>query len=146
MSESDRVQVKKKEVMKILESIVKEKKKNKKMFIKYRKRHNVLRVGTHCCNGISVSSLITSVATVNPITVIVGLIFGSCSSIGSSLNDSMDNLNKFLVTRTTYNQLSDLEREIRSVLLKNHLTSDDLSNLIDDTNHRISLIQDSSLF
>ena len=100
----------------------------------------------HTSNAISVSSLITSVATVNPIGVIIGLIFGSCSSVGSAVNDSLSNLDKYLTTRTTFQQYSNLEREIRSVLLKNHLTSEDLDDLIEDTNHKISLIQDSSLF
>lgn len=145
IEKEDRIELKKKEVLKILTDIVKEKNNNKKLFIKYRRRNNFFKTMAHTSNAISVSSLITSVATINPIGVIVGLVFGSCSSIGSAINDSLSNLDKYLVTRTTWTQYSNLEREIRSVLLKNHLSSDDLDDLITDTNHKISLIQDSSL-
>ena len=142
----DRIELKKKEVFKMLKEIVDEKNKNKKLFVKYRRRNNFLKTLCHGANAISVSSLITSVATINPIGVIFGLIFGSCSSIGSAVNDSLSNLDKYLTTRTTWQQYSNLEREIRAILLKNHLSSDDLDDLINDTNHKISLIQDSSLF
>jgi hypothetical protein len=146
IEKQDRIQIKKNEVFKMLKEIVNEKNKNKKLFIKYRRRNNFLKTVCHGANAISVSSLITSVATVNPIGVIIGLIFGSCSSVGSAVNDSLSNLDKYLTTRTTFQQYSNLEREIRSVLLKNHLSSEDLDDLIEDTNHKISLIQDSSLF
>lgn len=146
IKKEDRIQIKKNEVFKMLNEIVNEKNKNKKLFIKYRRRNNFFKTMAHTSNAISVSSLITSVATVNPIGVIIGLIFGSCSSVGSAVNDSLSNLDKYLTTRTTFQQYSNLEREIRSVLLKNHLTSEDLDDLIEDTNHKISLIQDSSLF
>lgn len=146
IEKEDRIKIKKNEVFKMLKEIVDEKNKNKKLFIKYRRRNNFLKTVCHGANAISVSSLITSVATVNPIGVIIGLIFGSCSSVGSAINDSLSNLDKYLTTRTTFQQYSNLEREIRSVLLKNHLSSEDLDDLIEDTNHKISLIQDSSLF
>jgi len=145
IKKEDRIQIKKKEVLKILKEIVDEKNKNKKLFIKYRRRNNFFKTMAHTSNAISVSSLITSVATINPIGVLIGLIFGSCSSIGSAVNDSLSNLDKYLTTRTSWQQYSNLERELRAVLLKNHLTSDDLDDLLEDTNHKISLIQDSSL-
>ena len=146
IEKEDRIQIKKNEVFKMLGEIVDEKNKNKKLFIKYRRRNNFLKTVCHGANAISVSSLITSVATLNPIGGIIGLIFGSCSAVGSAVNDSLSNLDKYLTTRTTWQQYSNLEREIRSVLLKNHLSSEDLDDLIEDTNHKISLIQDSSLF
>ncbi len=142
----DRIDLKKQAIAEILQTIVVDKNKNKKASIKFRKRCNFMKSFTHFCNAVAVSSLITSVSTINPFALIVGSVFASCSAVGSAVNDSMDNQNKYLTTRTTYNQLSNLERETRSVLLKNHLTSEQLDDLLENLNHQISLIQDSSLF
>ena len=52
---------------------------------------------------------------------------------------------KFESCKTTVNQLSDLERETRAVLARNHLEKKDFESILDDMNMRISLIEDSSL-
>jgi hypothetical protein len=51
---------------------------------------------------------------------------------------------KYESYKTSYTQLSDLEREARIVLVKNHLSGEDLSNLLNEVNQRLSLIEDSS--
>ena len=114
--------------------------------MKYRKRSNLFKTSIHFCNAVSISSLITSVATINPFTLIVGLSCGSMSTIGSAINDSMNYDTKYQTTRTTYLQLSNLEREIRHILLKNHLSSEDLDELIENIDNKLGLINDSSLF
>lgn len=142
----DKIETKKKAVYDLLKTIVDEKNRNKKKMIRYRKLSNFLKTSTHFCNAVSISSLITSIATVNPIALILGASFASCSTIGTALHDSMNNETKYQITRTSYLQLSNLERESRAVLLKNHLTSEQIDDLINDMNHRIALINDSTLF
>jgi hypothetical protein len=144
--ERDNLIKKKKKVLdELLNEIVKEKTKNKKLWRKYKKRDNNLKVSIHTCNAISISSIVSGIASINPIGIIIGLIFGSCSTIGSSINDSCNFNEKHYSCKSTACQLSDLEREIKAVLIRNHLTSSQIDTLIDDTNHRLSLIQDSSI-
>lgn len=146
ISSEDRIDIKKKAILEQLKIIVDEKNRNKKLMIRYRKRNNFFKTSTHFSNAVSISSLFTSMATLNPFTLILGSVFASCSTIGSAINDSMNNETKYQTTRTTYLQLSNLERDTRGILLRNHLTSDQLDELLSDLNHRIGLIADSSLF
>ena len=97
------------------------------------------------CGAISISNLFVSVATVNPVTLIIGSVFASVNTVGSAVKRVVDIKAKFESCKTTVNQLSDLERETRAVLARNHLEKKDLESILDDMNMRISLIEDSSL-
>ena len=97
------------------------------------------------CGAISISNLFVSVATVNPVTLIVGSVFATVNTVGSAVKRVVDIKAKFESCKTTVNQLSDLERETRAVLSRNHLEKKDLESILDDMNMRISLIEDSSL-
>lgn len=97
------------------------------------------------CSAISVSNLLITVATINPVTLIIGSVFASVNAIGSAVKRVVDIKSKFESCKTTVNQLSDLERETRAVLARNHLEKKDLESILDDMNNRISLIEDSSL-
>lgn len=97
------------------------------------------------CGAISISNLFVSVATINPITLIIGSVFASINAVGSAVKRVVDVKSKFESCKTTVNQLSDLERETRAVLARNHLEKKDLESILDDMNVRISLIEDSSL-
>ena len=96
------------------------------------------------CGAISISNLFVSVATINPITLIIGSVFASVNTIGSAVKRVIDIKAKYESCKTTVNQLSDLERETRAVLARNHLEKKDLEDILDDMNIRISLIEDSS--
>ena len=97
------------------------------------------------CGAISISNLFVSVATVNPVTLIVGSVFATVNTVGSAVKRVVDIQSKFESCKTTVNQLSDLERETRAVLSRNHLEKKDLESILDGMNMRISLIEDSSL-
>ena len=97
------------------------------------------------CGAIAVSSLVATIATINPITLIVGAVFTSVSTVGGAMKRVYNTQGKYESCKTTFNQLSDLERESRAVLVRNHLESTDLQNLLDDINNRLSLIEDTSL-
>jgi hypothetical protein len=139
------IERKKKLINDLIDDIVKQKIQNYKLYTKYRKRHNFFSCCINTSNAISVSSLLSSLPTANPIGLIIGSSFAGISSIGTAINTAQSNLDKYLVSRTSYNQLGDLERTIRSQIIRNHLTSLDCDNIIQEINHTISLINDSSL-
>ena len=97
------------------------------------------------CGAISISNLFVTMATVNPVTLIVGSVFATVNTVGSAVKRVVDIKAKYESCKTTVNQLSDLERETRAVLARNHLEKKDLESILDDMNMRISLIEDSSL-
>lgn len=97
------------------------------------------------CGAISVSNLFVTVATINPVTLIIGSVFASVNAVGSAIKRVVDVKAKFESCKTTVNQLSELDRETRAVLARNHLEKKDLQNILDDVNHRLSLIEDSAL-
>ena len=97
------------------------------------------------CGAISISNLFVTMATVNPVTLIVGSVFATVNTVGSAVKRVVDIKAKFESCKTTVNQLSDLERETRAVLSRNHLEKKDLESILDDMNMCISLIEDSSL-
>ena len=97
------------------------------------------------CGAISISNLFVTMATINPVTLIVGSVFATVNTVGSAVKRVVDIKAKYESCKTTVNQLSDLERETRAVLARNHLEKKDLESILDDMNMRISLIEDSSL-
>lgn len=128
----------------LLKEIVQEKDKQKKQLIKYRRRNNFLKGLTHFANAVSVSSLLSSFAT-NIIGVIVGSACATISTSASAINDGMNNQDKHLTSRTTYNQLSNLERNTRAQLIRNHLDSQQIDDMVTDINHQLALINDTIL-
>jgi hypothetical protein len=133
---------KKKVINDILIDISKDKNKYMILWKKFKKRDNIIKSSVHVCNALSISSLVSAFASLNPVGVILGLIFGSCSSVGSTLNDSCSYNEKYYSCKMSAGQIADLEREIKAILIKNHLTSAQLDNLIETTNYRLSLIYD----
>ena len=129
---------------KLLHEIVLEKDKQKKQLIKYRRRNNFLKGLTHFANAVSVSSLLSSFAT-NIIGVIIGSTCATISTSASAINDGMNNVDKHLTSRTTYNQLSNLERNTRAQLIRNHLSSEQIDDMVSDINHQLALINDTIL-
>ena len=143
--ETSQIEKKKKLINELLDDVVNQKMQNYKLYTKYRKRFNFFSCCINTTNAVSVSSLISSLPTANPIGLAVGTGCASLSAIGSAMNTSMNNQDKYLVCRNSYNQLGDLERTIRSQLIRNHLKSSDCDEIILEINHTISLINDSSL-
>ena len=117
----------------------------KKMAKRIKRLDDSLEAVITGCGAVAVSSLIATIATINPITLIVGAVFTSVSTVGGAMKRVYNTQGKYESCKTTFNQLSDLERESRAVLVRNHLESTDLQNLLDDINNRLSLIEDTSL-
>ena len=129
----------------ILQSIVKRKKEYYKLMLKFKKVDDLTESFIIACGTISVSSLVTTMAMHNPTFLIVGTVFSSISTLSSAIKRSCNIILKYENFKTTYNQLSDLERDTRIVLVKNHLSSEDLTNLLNEVSQRLSLIEDSSI-
>lgn len=144
MSDTDPIKTKKVLIDKLLHEIVIEKNKQKKQLIKFRRRNNFLKGLTHFANAVSVSSLLSSFAT-NIIGVIIGSACATISTSASAINDGMNNADKHLTSRTTYNQLSNLERNTRAQLIRNHLDSQQIDSMVADINHQLNLINDTIL-
>jgi len=117
----------------------------RKRMVQLKKNDDISEAILMCCGAISISNLFVSVATVNPITLIIGSTFATINTVGSAVKRVIDIKAKFESCKTTVNQLSDLERETRAVLAGNHLEKKDLEDILDDMNIRISMIEDSSL-
>jgi len=143
-SMNDSIKNKKVLIENLLDEIVAEKIKQKKQLIKYRRRNNFLKGLTHFANAISVSSLLSSFAT-NIIGVIIGASCATISTSASAINDGQNNQDKHLTSRTTYNQLSNLERQTRAQLIRNHLDSQQIDEMVSDINHQLALINDTIL-
>jgi len=83
----------------------------------------------------------------NPHFLIVGTVLTTISTITKAvksvykLNDTIESF------KTTFQQYSDLERDLRTILYKNHLTNEEIIHILDDFNNRIhvSLIQDTAI-
>ena len=142
MRDDTNISLKKKLILDLLEEVVAEKNKQKLQSIKFRKRNNFLKTLTHFSNAISVSSLLSSFAT-NIIGIIIGSSCATISTMTTVINDSCNNQMKYLTSKTTYNQLSNLERETRASLIRNHLTTTQFDDMLSDLNHQISLINDT---
>jgi len=64
--------------------------------------------------------------------------------VGSTVKKTMGISNRWAESNGIYTALNDLSREIMILMAKNHLTSEDLDNILNDVHHRLSLIEDRS--
>ena len=132
-------------ILHLLDEVQLKKKAYRKKMIKFKKMDDASEALLMGCGAISVSSLMVTVATINPVTLVVGAVFSSINAVGSAIKRVIDVKAKYESCKTTYNQLGDLDRETRAVLVRNHLEKKDLQNILDDVIHRLSLNEDSVL-
>ena len=132
-------------IFKLLDEVQFKKNIYRKKMVKLKNLDDTSEAILMACGAISVSNLFVTVATINPVTLIIGSVFASVNAVGSAIKRVVDVKAKFESCKTTVNQLSELDRETRAVLARNHLEKKDLQNILDDVNHRLSLIEDSAL-
>ena len=117
----------------------------KEKFLSFKKINETSEAGIIFCSSLSTSVLLTTLFNMNPHFLIVGTVLTTISTIAKAvksvykLNDTIESF------KTTFQQYSDLERDLRTILYKNHLSNEDIINILDDFNNRISLIQDSAI-
>jgi hypothetical protein len=132
-------------ILALLDEVQQRKNVFRKKMVQLKKIDDTTEAILMSCGAISISNLFVTMATINPVTLIVGSVFATVNTVGSAVKRVVDIKAKFESCKTTVNQLSDLERETRAVLARNHLEKKDLESILDDMNMRISLIEDSSL-
>jgi prefoldin subunit 5 len=129
----------------LVHEISRKKVKYMKRWRKLKKVHDVTESVLICCGSIAITNLVITLALINPVTLIIGSVFSAISTVGSATKNAYRLQEKIDSLKTTYQQLSELEREVRSVLVKNHLTSEEYDQLLTDINHRLALIEDSAV-
>lgn len=117
----------------------------KKKYLKYKKIDNTTEAGIIFSSSLSSSVLLTSLLSMNPIFLIIGTSLTTISTIGKAIKSVYKLSDKIESLKTTFQQYSDLERDLRTIIYKNHLTNDDIINIIGDFNNRISLINDTAI-
>ena len=132
-------------ILKLLDEVQFKKNIYRKKMVKLKNLDDTSEAILMACGAISVSNLFVTVATINPVTLIIGSVFASVNAVGSAIKRVVDVKAKFESCKTTVNQMSELDRETRAVLARNHLEKKDLQNILDDVNHRLSLIEDTAL-
>ena len=116
-----------------------------KKMLRYKKIDDCTEAALIGCNAVAVSSLMVTLTAINPITLIIGAVFTSASSVGSAIKRVVNIVAKYENHKTSFTQLADLERETRITLARNHLTSEDLQVLLNSIAVRLSLIEDRAL-
>lgn len=132
-------------ILKLLDEVSVKKNIYRRKMVKLKTLDDTSEAVLIACGAISVSNLFVTVATINPVTLIIGSVFASVNAVGGAIKRVIDVKAKYESCKTTYNQLSDLDRETRAVLVRNHLEKKDLQHILDDVNNRLSLIEDSAL-
>lgn len=111
----------------------------------YKRKDDIYEALLMGCSTIATTNAIFTISVPNPATLIICATFGVGATLLTGLSRALSIKSRYESYRTSFNQYSDLEREIRAVLIKNHLDSKDLEILIIDIGHRLSLIEDSSI-
>jgi len=133
----------------LLNNLIKEidSKKNlyEKKTIKLKNIDNILEIVISFMSVSSTSVLIIGLTHLNPVLLICGTVLSSLSGILNAVKNVSGIQRKIEIHKTTYLNLKELSRESKIILARNHLTSDDKINLLNDISNRLSLIDDSSI-
>jgi hypothetical protein len=81
-----------------------------------------------------------------PPCLVASAVLGSIDFVIKRGQDKYNYKQKYTQHHLTMLQYKDLAREIRAVLSKNHMTSEEYQNYIEECNDKLSLIQDTQLF
>jgi hypothetical protein len=133
----------------LLNNLIKEidSKKNlyEKKTIKLKNIDSILEMIISFMSVSSTSVLIIGLTHLNPVLLICGTVLSSLSGILNAVKNVSGIQRKIEIHKTTFLNLKELSRESKIILARNHLTSDDKINLLNDISNRLSLIDDSSI-
>lgn len=129
-------------VKSILKNLSAKKDKHYKKFKKFKKITTFFKCAINGLNAVSVSSLVITLSG-NPITLVIGLVATSLSTIGSAILTGADFEGRYRSHQVSFLQYQDINRDINGRLLRNNLTSLDLDVILTELNNRIGLIEDS---
>lgn len=111
----------------------------------YKKCEDVAEAVITGCAAVASSSIIIMFMDDSPLYLIIGATFSSIATVGSIVKRVLQYNAKYDACRVSVNQLSDLFRESRALLVRTNLNSGDLQRLLENVNQRLSLIEDSGL-
>lgn len=111
----------------------------------YKSVNTSFTAGINVLNTLSITSLVISLSTL-PAIVVLSLSCSSISALLSAISSVCTWHEKELRHFTSFNQYSDLARDISLVITRNNLTKEKIQHLMSNFNDRISLIEDSSLY
>ena len=116
------------------------------IIIQYKRRYKTLKyrddiidVITSGLNACSIAFVISSFA--NPILILVSGISSSIQFIINGIQNKINYKGRYNSHLLTFQQYSDLMREISTVLSKNNLSSEKYQTYIEEVNSKISLIE-----
>ena len=116
------------------------KNKYKKRVLRNKKIHNVSEFIVVSFGTVATTSLFITLTAVNPITLIVGAIFSSISTLTKTIKTSLKFEDVMQKLHVCVCQLSDLERDIHLVMNDKNI---DEQFYLDNFNKRLSIIEDS---
>jgi len=133
----------------LLNNLIKEIDSKKNLYeqktIKLKNIDNILEIVISFMSVSSTSVLVIGLTHLNPVLLICGTVLSSLSGILNAVKNVSGIQRKIEIHKTTYLNLKELSRESKIILARNHLTSDDKINLLNDISNRLSLIDDSSI-
>ena len=141
---SVRVQYKKKLIGRILDGVNRKKNLHKQRAMKYKNLDNIFEGILIALSTITLSTVVLQYMDESPLIMLTSAICSSLNMVGSTVKKTIGLSNRWAESKGIYTTLNDLSREITIMLAKNHLTSDDLDNMLNDFHHRLSLIEDRS--
>ena len=116
---------------------------NLKKHTKLKRQDDAFEIITGLLSSSSIAMLVAS--TGFPILVIASGICSGLNMVLTGLRKSVRLVYKIERYDTTSKQYSEMARHITSVLLKNHMSSDDYGKFLQEIFLQISLIQDSAI-
>lgn len=119
-------------------------KKHNKRYKKLRLYKRFGKITTNVLSAVSVSSIVLTFSPALPIFSIVAIVSISASGIIQAFLTASDIDHRLNADHTSYLQYRGLYRSINNRILRNHLTSKDYDEILDDVNAQVSLIEDSS--
>jgi uncharacterized protein YfcZ (UPF0381/DUF406 family) len=129
----------------LLNQITLQKSEYYKKMCKYKKIDDLSEAIIIGTGAISTSTITIGLSIVEPITLIVGAVCSGISCVLYTIKHIIDIREQTESYKTTYNQLSNLEREVRTIMVQTHTHSSEYMKILNDINIKLSLIQDSAL-
>jgi len=149
MDNNKSIDKKKQLLSQIAEEIQTKSKKYYRLSKKYKSIDDFFEIATQFFNTLSLSSIIVLISiqsenykTAFLVTSTISSTIGLLLSVTKRAYSVREKLDRF---KTSWCNFSDLSRELRITLVRNHLSIEDFENLANSFNLRISIIEDSQL-
>lgn len=112
---------------------------------RYRNIDNSSKIAISLLNGVSITSIIIAMGPQLPLIMIITLCSTSIAGLISIIRQASNISYKLNTHHITLQQYTDLLRDIRLKIIRNHLESHDYDTMIENINIRLSIIEDNEL-